>query len=274
MADDKLTLKPTTMISPLAHVDASAKIGRDVTIHPFAFIDCDTEIGDGCEIMPYASVIHGTRLGKGVKVYQGAIVGADPQDFRWKGCPSYCFVGDNTVIREHVIINRGIHDEGGTSVGAGCFVFADSHIGHDSHVADNVVIGNSVNIAGDVNIDEGTILSSSVVAHEGSRIGKFVLLKGGTRISGNVPPFVIMAHNPVVYYGVNSKIMQKHCGFSEEEIDDIAKAYRHIYQTQTSLFNALKRIEADIESSPVRDAILTFVRQNDMKLVGHRFEDE
>ena len=41
------------MISPLAHVDPSAKIGNDVTIHPFAFIDKDVEIGDGCEIMPY-----------------------------------------------------------------------------------------------------------------------------------------------------------------------------------------------------------------------------
>ena len=262
------------MISPLAHVDASAKIGSDVTIHPFAFVDGNTEIGDGCEIMPYASVIHGTRLGKGVKVYQGAIVGADPQDFRWKGENTFCFVGDGTVIREHVIINRGIREQGGTSIGKECFLFADSHVGHDSHLDDHVVIGNSVNVAGDVTIGEGSILSSSAVAHEGSNIGKFVLLKGGTRVSGNVPPFVIMAHNPVVYYGVNSLIMQKHCGFSEEEIDDIAKAYRHIYQTQTSLFNALKRIEADIESGNVRDAILSFVRENGMKLVGHRFEDE
>ena len=43
------------MISPLAHVDPSAKIGANVTIHPFAYIDKDVEIGDGCEIKPYAS---------------------------------------------------------------------------------------------------------------------------------------------------------------------------------------------------------------------------
>jgi len=73
------------MISPLAYVDPSAKIGENVTIHPFAFIDADTVIGDGCTIMPYASIIRGTTLGNQVKVYQGAIVGADPQDFRWNG---------------------------------------------------------------------------------------------------------------------------------------------------------------------------------------------
>ena len=262
------------MISPLAHVDSSAKIGRDVTIHPFAFVDRDTIIGDGCEIMPYASDIHGTTLGKGVKVYQGAIVGADPQDFRWKGCPSFCFVGDNSIIREHVIINRGINEEGGTSIGEETVICANSHIGHDSRIIGHAVIGNSVNIAGNVYVDYGTILSSSVVLHEGSNVGKFVLVKGGTRISGNIPPYVIMAHNPVAYYGVNSTIMQKHCGFSEAEIDDIAKAYRHIYQTQTSLFNALKRIEADIECDRVRNEILAFVRHNNLKLAGHRFEDE
>lgn len=260
------------MISPLAYVDSSAKIGADVTIHPFAYVDADTVIGDGCEIMPYASIIHGTTLGKNVRVYQGAIVGADPQDFRWKGQKSYCTVGDNTVIREHVIINRGIDSEGGTSIGADSFVFADSHVGHDSHIADKCVIGNSVNIAGNVEIDTGTILSSGVVIHERSRLGKYVLVKGGTRISSNVPPYTIMAHNPVTYYGVNAIVMRRHAGFTEEQIDDIAKAYRHIYQCSTSVFNALRRIETDIADTPVRAEILRFVRENDMKLAGDRFE--
>lgn len=106
------------MISPLAHVDPKATIGNDVTVHPFAFVDADTVVGDGCEIMPYASVMRGTTLGKNVRVFQGAIVGAEPQDFRWKGNPSYCYIGDNTIIREHVIVNRGIYSQGGTSIGA------------------------------------------------------------------------------------------------------------------------------------------------------------
>ena len=262
------------MISPLAYVDSSARIGNDVTIHPFAYVDADTVIGDGCEIMPYASVIRGTTLGKNVKVYQGAIVGADPQDFRWDGCRSQCFVGDNTVIREHVIINRGIHPDKGTVIGEECFVFGDSHIGHDTHVAARCVIGNSVSIAGDVDIQEGTILSSGAIVHEDSNIGKLALIKGGTRISSNVPPFVIMAHNPVSYYGVNSVVLRKHAGFTDEQIDDIAKAYRHIYQCSTSVFNAIQRIEADIDDSPVRKEILDFVRGHDLKLAGHRFEAE
>lgn len=83
-----------------------------------------------------------------------------------------------------------------------------------------------------------------------------------------------MAHNPVTYYGVNSIVMSKHAGFTEEQIDDIAKAYRQIYQSQTSVFNALKRIEADIADSPVRAEILSFIRDVNLKLAGDRFDAE
>lgn len=258
------------MISPLAHVDPSAKLGKDVTVHAFAYIDKDVVIGDNCEIMPYASIMKGTRMGNNNKVYQGAIISADPQDFRWKGQDTYCYIGDNNVIREHVIINRGISSEGGTRIDSGCFVMADSHIGHDSHIMKNCVIGNGVTIAGGVVVDHGSILSSNVILHEGVRVGCLALIKGGCRISSNVPPYTIIAHNPATYYGVNAIILSKYTDISEEHIDDIAKAYRHIYQSSTSLFNAMRRIEADIDQSEVRDEILNFIRDNNMRIVGSR----
>ncbi len=255
------------MISPLAHVDPSAKIGENVIIHPFAFIDANVEIGDGCEIMSYTSVIRGTRIGKNNKVYQGSIIGADPQDFRWKGEESYCFIGDNNVIREHVIINRGISSDRGTRIGDDSFIMAETHIGHDTHIKGKCVIGNGVTIAGDAEVGECAILSSGVILHENSKVGSWVLVKGGCRISGNVPPYIIVAHNPVAYFGVNAVILRKH-GFTEDQIDDVAKAYRHVYQTGTSVFNALKRIEADVSEGDVRSNIVNFIRDCDLKLVA------
>lgn len=261
------------MISPLAYVDPSAKIADNVKIHPFAFIDKDVVIGEGCTIYPYASVLRGTRMGKNCRVFQGAIVGAEPQDFRWKGGFTYCTIGNNVTIREHVIINRGIRPETeGTFIGDECFILANSHIGHDSKVIGRCVLGNGVTVAGDVVIDECVILSSNVIVHEKSRIGKWVLVKGGCRISGNVPPFIILAHNPAAYFGVNAVVMSKH-GFTEEEIGNIAKAYRNIYQSSISVFNALRRIEADIDPSPVRTEILDFVRGVDNHIVALPIDD-
>ena len=261
------------MISPLAHVDPSAKIADDVTIHPFAYVDANVEIGSGCEIMPYASIIRGTRMGSGNKVYQGAIVGADPQDFRWKGDETFCYIGNNNVIREHVIINRGSNHEGGTRIGDDSFIMAESHIGHDSHIEGRCVLGNGVTVAGDVKIDECVILSSNAIVHERCRVGRYALIKGGCRIGSNVPPFVIIAHNPASYYGVNAYVMRRDNRFSDQLVDDAAKAYRHIYQCSTSIYNALKRIEADIDPSEVREAILAFIRECNLRIVGDTFNE-
>lgn len=256
------------MISKLAHVDPSAKIADGVTIHAFAYIDKNVEIGPGCEIMPYASIIRGTRMGSNNKVYQGAIVGADPQDFRWKGEETYCYIGNNNVIREQVIINRGITSEGGTRIGDDCFIMAESHVGHDTHIKGRCVLGNGVTVAGDAEIGECVILSSNAIVHERCRIGRYALVKGGCRIGSNVPPYVIVAHNPATYYGINAYIMRRENRFSEQLVDDAAKAYRHIYQCGTSVYNALKRIEADIDPSELRDDILNFIRDNNMRIVG------
>lgn len=255
------------MISPLAHVDPSARLGKNVTVMPFAFIDKDVEIGDNCQIYPYASLMPGTRLGKDCRVFQGAILAAEPQDFRYRGGESLCIIGDNTVIREHVIINRSIHPGEATRIGGDSFILADSHIGHDTILEGSTVVGNGVNIAGDCRVGRCVILSSNAVLHEKSRVGDWVMVKGGTRIGGNVPPYIIVAHNPVSYFGVNAYIMKKK-GFTDEQIDDIAKAYRNIYQSGISVFNACRRIEADLDPGEIRDNILGFIRSNDNRIVA------
>ena len=69
------------MISPLAYVDASAKLGANVTVHPFAYIDKNVEIGDD-SVFGYGSKISGNCMiedyvifGGNVLVSQGCRVG-------------------------------------------------------------------------------------------------------------------------------------------------------------------------------------------------------
>lgn len=255
------------MISPLAHIDPAAKIGKNVIIHPFAYIEADVEIGDGCEIKPYASILNGTRMGDGNKVYQGAVIGATPQDFRWKGEKTYCYIGDNNVIREHVIINLGINPTGGTHIANENFIMANVHLGHDCTIGNHCVLGNGVTFGGSVKVGDYAILSSNSILHEGSNIGDWVLVKGGCRISGNVPPYIIVAHNPVSYFGVNAYVMRKG-GYDDDTIDDIAKAYRHVYQSGTSVFNALKRIEDDVKDGEYRENIVNFIRRSNLHIVA------
>lgn len=260
-------------ISNMAYVHPNAKIGKDVTIFPFAYIDDNVEIGDGCIIRGHASILAGSRLGKNVKVYEGAVIAATPQDFRWKGDDSMVMIADDSVIREHVIINRSVHKDGVTKVGSHTFVMAQTHIGHDSQIGDYCVLGNSVKIAGNVKIGNYCILSSSALVHENCELAEWVLIKGGCRVNSHVPPYVIMAHNPITYYGVNAWVLEKG-GKSAETIENIAKAYRHIYQSHTSAFNAIQRIAADIEDCKEKNAIMGFIRDNNYKIVALPIETD
>lgn len=254
-------------ISNLAYVHPNAKLADDVVVDAFAYIDDNVVIGAGCHIHPHVSILSGARIGKNNEFFEGAIISATPQDFRWKGCPSYVAIGDNNKIREQVIINRGIHEESKTVVGNNTFIMAQSHIGHDTEIGDYCVLGNAVKIAGDVKIGHHTILSSHALVHEKCHVGDWVLIKGGCRVNGNIPPFAVMAHNPITYFGVNAFVLKK-WKMSDNIIDDIAKCYRHVYQTHTSAFNALRRIREDVDETPERNAIIDFIEGHGLRLAA------
>lgn len=260
-------------ISKLAYVDPEAKLGDNIVIEPFVYIEGDTVIGDNCHIRPNAVIRAGARIGENNHIYEGAVIAATPQDFRWKGEDSYVIIGDNNTIREHVIINRSIHHEGATRIGNNSFIMAQSHIGHDSSIGNYCVLGNAVKIAGDVNIGNYTILSSHALVHEGCDVGEWCLIKGGCRVNNHVAPYCVMAHNPIEYKGVNSFVLRK-ADMEEQIIDDIASAYRHIYHSNTSLFNAIRRIQADVPDSDQKAHILKFINLHNLRLAGLKKELE
>lgn len=256
-------------MSPLVYIDPEAKIGKNVTIHPFAYIDKNVEIGDNCVIMPYASVLSGTRMGTGNTIYQGAIIGATPQDFKFKGEDTMLLIGNNNVIREKVIINRGTDKSDSTIIGDGNFLLEGVHLAHDTHVGNNCVFGNGTKTAGNCIIDDQSIMGSGVIMKHGCHIGSWALLRDGCRVNKDVPPYIITAHNPISYYGINAIIMGRG-GFSAQAVDNVAKAYRLIYQSGTSLENALRRIRADIGLSSEIQYLLDFIEHSEKGIIATR----
>ena len=259
-------------LSNLAYIHPEAVIGKDVIIDAFAYIDKNVEIGDGTHVHPHASILSGARIGKNNEIYENAIIAAKPQDFKWKGEDSFVVVGDNNKIREQVIINRSSVTGGKTEIGSNSFIMAQTHIGHDSKVGNYCVLGNAVKVAGDVKIGNYTILSSNALVHEKCHVGEWVLIKGGCRVNGHVPPFSVMAHNPISYYGVNAFVL-KRGKKPDHVIEEIAKCYRHLYQTGTSIFNALRRIKDDVDPSEERDAIICFVEDHKANLAAVPLKD-
>ena len=253
-------------ISPLAYIHPEAKIGENVTVDPFAFIDKNVEIGDGTLIMSNANIRYGARIGKNCRIFPGAVIAAIPQDLKFQGEETTAVVGDNTTVRECVTINRGTSAKGETRVGNNCLLMAYSHIAHDCILKNNIIIGNSTQIAGEVEIDDFAILSGGCLVHQFTRVGRNVMVQGGTRFGKDLPPYIMAGREPVTYAGLNLVGMRRH-GFSADKINEINEIYRYIYQSGFNTSDALANIEKDLEPTPERDLIINFIKSSSRGIV-------
>lgn len=249
------------MISPLAYVDPAAKIGKDVTIEPFAYVQGKVEIGDGTWIGPHACVMDGAIVGKNCTIHSGSVIAGIPQDLKFQGEETTAVIGNNTMIRECVTINRGTAARGSTIIGNNCLLMAYSHVGHDCEIGNNVVLVNNVSLAGEVEIDDWAILSGHVAVHQFTRIGAHVMISGGTMINKDVAPYIIVAHSPASFTGINSIGLRRR-GFTTEEVTLIQDMCRILFQSGLGYSTACDRIEAEFPPSVHRDNLIGFVRNS------------
>lgn len=254
------------MISPLAYIDASAKVGANVTIHPFAYIDKNVEIGDGCEIMPHASLLKGTTIGKRNRIFQGAVIGAEPQDFEFKGAETTVVIGDDNIIRENVVINRATFADGVTRIGNGNFLHEGVHVSHDVQIGNGSVFGYGSKISGNCVMEDHVIFGGAVLVSQGCRVGTWSMVQTGCRFRKDIPPYIVAAREPIGYYGVNSFILQ-HEGFSEKVTKHIGHAYRIIYQGNTSVYDSLLMIKNQVPMSPEIEHIIDFVGKSELGII-------
>lgn len=248
-------------MSRLSYIHPEAKIGENVTIDPFAVINKNAVVGDGTWVASHATIMEGARIGKNCKIFPGAVISAIPQDLKFAGEETTAEIGDNTVIRECVTINRGTVDRHRTLVGSNCLVMAYVHIAHDCKIGNNVILANSVNLAGHVEIENHAILEGLVAVQQFVKIGAHSFIAGGSLVRKNVPPFVKAAREPLSYVGLNSVGLRRR-GFNNDLILEIEDIYRTIYVKGYNVANALNIVEQEAPASKEKEHIVRFIRES------------
>ncbi len=249
------------MKQPLAYVHPAAKIASNVVIDPFVTIDQNVVIGEGTRIGSNVTILEGARIGKNCTIHSGAVISGVPQDLKFKGEDTVAIIGDNTVIRECVTINRGTASKGKTVVGSNCLIMAYCHVAHDCTLGDNVIMSNSVQVAGEVVIDDNAVIGGGALIHQFTHIGAHVMLQGGSLVNKDIPPFIKAGRLPVSYAGINSIGLRRR-GFTNEQISEIQEIYRYLYLSGLNNSDAVDRIEAELPASKERDEIIMFVRNS------------
>ncbi len=259
------------MKQPLAYIHPDAKISSSVVVDPFVTIDKNVEIGEGTWIGSNVTIMEGVRIGKNCKIFPGAVIGAIPQDLKFKGEETLAIIGDNTTLREYVTINRGTAAKGKTVVGNNCLLMAYCHVAHDCVVGNNVIMSNSTQLAGEVVVDDFAILSGAVLVHQFSHIGSHSMIQGGSKVSKDVPPFVTAGREPLSFAGVNSIGLRRR-GYTNEQIRDIQDVYRYLYQSGMNTSHAVERITAELPATKERDEILLFIKNSPRGIIKGYFE--
>lgn len=245
-----------------AHIHPHSRIGKNVTIEPFAFIDEDVEIGDNTWIGPHVCLWSGARIGQNCQIYSGAQVSAVPQDLKYKGEKTLTFIGDRTIVREHVTISRGTAAEGQTIVGNDTLLMAYVHIAHDCQVGNYCIISNTVQAAGHVQIGDYTVIGGMTAIRQFVRIGAHVMIAGGSLVRKDVPPYVSAAREPLGYSGINV-VGLKRRGFEQDKLNELQEIYRTIFLSEMNTSKAIEKVREEFRASFERDEILSFIQSSE-----------
>ncbi|SDM24063.1 UDP-N-acetylglucosamine acyltransferase [Daejeonella rubra] len=250
------------MIQPLAYIHPQAKIAENVVIEPFVTIYKDVVIGEGTWIGSNVTIMDGARIGKNCRIFPGAVVSAPPQDMKYKGEASTVTIGDNTIIRECVTLNRGTAlDKNTTTIGSNCLLMAYVHVAHDCIIGNNVIIANSVQLAGHIEVQDFAFIGGASAVHQFVSIGAHSIISGGSLVRKDVPPYTKAGREPLSYVGINSVGLRRR-GFSSEQINEIQDIYRTIFLKKLNISRALDIIETEREPTEIRDEILDFIRNS------------
>jgi UDP-N-acetylglucosamine acyltransferase len=247
-----------TAIHPTAIVDAGAQLGADVDIGAYSIVGPHVAIGDRTRIMPHVYLAGRTRIGSDCALFPFASIGTQTQDLKYKGAATFVAIGDRTVIREYVTINSGTAEGETTAVGSDCLLMIGCHVAHTCRVGDGVVIANGSLLAGEVTIEQQAVIGGLVGIHQFCRVGTLCMIGGCSKLTQDVPPYMLVDGNPAKVHGIN-RIGLERRNVSAETQSALKRAYKALYLQNLTTRAALEIIRAEIPPLPEIAHLLEFV---------------
>ena len=235
-------------VHPLAFVDPSAELGEGTVVGPFAVVEAGVAIGADCRIEGHATVRRGTTMGERNVVGQGAVLGGDPQDTKYKGEPTFLRIGDGNTFREYVTVHRATGEGQATLIGDRCYVMAYVHLGHNVTLQDDVVIASNTGISGHVTVESRANIGGMTGIHQWTRIGRVAMVAGMSRIARDVPPFMIVSGEDVPR-DINAVGLRR-MGITPTGRQALHKACKLLFRSQLGLGNAADIVRREVEMTP------------------------
>lgn len=257
-----MPIHETAIISKSANIAPSASIG------PYCVVEDSVEIGEGTILESHVVVKSFTKLGRNNRVGHGTVLGAEPQDVKFRGEKSFLEIGDNNVFREFVTIHRACGEGEKTTVGSNNFFMSSTHVGHNCRVEEKVVLTNLASLSGHCVVERGVTIGGMAGLHQFVRIGAYSFVGGRSGVRQDVPPFALCQGDPCRILGVNVVGLKRN-GFDEETIAIISAAYRKLFFSRKVLKNAIAQLQEDLKTEATQQ-LLAFLRNSRRGIIRAR----
>ncbi len=255
------------MIHPTAIVHPDAQIGEGVEIGPWAIVAGTVQIGARTKVGARVTIEGNTIIGEDNTIFTGAVVGSLTQDRKFDGGKSYLRIGNRNIIREYSTFNPGTLDGTETVVGDDNLLMAYCHVAHDCVIGNGATLANNATLAGHVIVEDKAILGGLSAVHQFVRVGKLSITGGCSKITQDIPPFVMVDGHPARAFGINSIGLDR-AGFSSNEKSIIKKAFKIIFKSGLILKNAISQIQQDLPQTPSIQTILEFLEKSERGICG------
>ena len=247
------------MIHPTAVIDPKAELAADVRVGPYSVIGAEVRIGEATEVGAHAVLEGRVRIGARCRIGHGAVIGALPQDFKFReGTPVGVHIGDDTAIREYATIHRATHEGDDTRIGDHCLIMASSHIAHDCVIGNHVVIINYAGLTGHITVEDCATIGGLTGIHPFSRIGTYAYIGGCSKVTQDVPPFIIVDGIPATARAVNV-IGMRRGGIDAAGRRQVQAAFRILYRSGLAPATALTRLKEELVGDPLVAKLVEFV---------------
>ncbi|HEX7570222.1 MAG TPA: acyl-ACP--UDP-N-acetylglucosamine O-acyltransferase [Verrucomicrobiae bacterium] len=250
------------MIHPTAIIHPQAQIGSGCEIGPYCIIGEHVTLGDNCKLHSHVVLEGHTKLGQGNEIYQFASIGAKTQDLKWKGGVTRTEIGDRNTFREYVSIHSATSDGGVTLIGSDNNILAYNHVAHDCRLGNHIIISNSVALAGHVIVEDHVVIGGLVGVHQFCRIGRLAMVGSSSKITQDVPPFMIVDGNPSATRIINKVGLERN-GVSAEAQSALKQAYKIFFREELGGTAALAKIEAEVPPLPEVKYFVQFIRASE-----------
>jgi len=228
-------------IHSMAVIDKNAVVGKNNDIEPFVVIDGPVKIGNNNTIGPGTIITGNTVIGDNNQISGHVYIGNYPQDITYKGDDTYVRIGNNNIIREFTNIHRGTKTGTSTIIGDNNFLMVGAHIAHNCVLGNNIIMVNGASLGGYAAVYDHAFLSAYVIVHQFTRIGSYSICGFLTKITKDIPPYMMVDGNPSFVRGINI-VGLKRKGFVPERREKIKAAYKILYRKEYSLSHSLQEL--------------------------------